>query len=128
MTRILVTGAAGMIGRALLSDLAGHEIIATDLKAPADLPAGVRFEPLDVTGEDPDRVIGETRPEVVVHLASIVTPGPGLLQVAILSKRRCASCPQSMAHSPIYHDELRSIPPPLSRLCFYHDKRAAGDE
>lgn len=78
MTRILVTGAAGMIGRALLSDLAGHEIIATDLAAPADLPAGVRFEPLDVTGEDPDRVIGETRPEVVVHLASIVTPGPGM--------------------------------------------------
>ena len=33
---------------------------------------------MDVTGTDPDQVIGAIRPEVVVHLASIVTPPLGM--------------------------------------------------
>ncbi len=80
MSRILITGAGGMIGRALTRELAQgpHEVIATDLSAPADLPEGVRFVPLDVTGDAPDRVIAAEKPEVIVHLASIVTPGPGM--------------------------------------------------
>ncbi|MEQ9695462.1 SDR family oxidoreductase [Shimia sp. SDUM112013] len=79
MTRILITGAAGMIGRALLEELADtdHEVIATDLNAPANLPAGTAFHKMDVTTDDPARVISETRPEVIVHLASIVTPPRG---------------------------------------------------
>lgn len=76
MTRILVTGAAGLVGRALLDELVGHEVIATDLAAP-DLPEGVAFHRIDVTGADPARVIAALRPEVIVHLASIVTPPPG---------------------------------------------------
>jgi len=75
MTRILITGAAGAVGRALLAELAntgGHEVIATDLAAPADLPENVEFFPLDVRGNDPDTVIGAYQPEVVIHLASIV--------------------------------------------------------
>ncbi|UWQ90571.1 SDR family oxidoreductase [Rhodobacteraceae bacterium M382] len=78
MTRILITGASGMIGHALL-DLLGktsHDIIATDLRAPA-LPTAARFLPMDVTGSDPERVITQTRPDVIVHLASIVTPSAG---------------------------------------------------
>lgn len=67
--RVLVTGAAGNVGRALLAGLAGHEVLASDV-APG-------FQRLDVTGDDPARVIGEFRPEVVVHLASIVTPPKG---------------------------------------------------
>lgn len=77
MSRILVTGANGLVGRALLHELAGHEVIATDLAPPSDLPAGVTFERMDVTGPDPARVIAATRPDVIVHLASIVTPPPG---------------------------------------------------
>ncbi|MCA1337646.1 SDR family oxidoreductase [Pseudooceanicola marinus] len=80
MTRILITGAAGMIGRALTLTLAEHggevEVVASDLHRPADLPPEVRFETLDVTGDDPMRVITAVQPEVVVHLASIVTPAP----------------------------------------------------
>lgn len=57
------------MGRALLAGLNGHEVLATDV-APG-------FERLDVTGDDPARVIGAFRPEVVVHLASIVTPPKG---------------------------------------------------
>ena len=68
--RVLVTGAAGNVGRALLAGLSGHEVMATDV-APG-------FERVDVTGDDPARVIGAFRPEVVVHLASIVTPSRGM--------------------------------------------------
>ncbi len=75
MTRILVTGGAGMVGRALAQAL--PEVIATDL-ARGDLPETQRFRRMDVTGTDPDTVIGDEKPEVVVHLASIVTPPPGM--------------------------------------------------
>ena len=80
MTRILITGAGGMIGRALTAELAesGHEVIATDLAMPKGLPEGVRFVAMDVTTEAPGKVIAVERPEVIVHLASIVTPGPGM--------------------------------------------------
>ncbi|MFC3614493.1 SDR family oxidoreductase [Lutimaribacter marinistellae] len=76
MTRILITGAAGMVGRALLDELQ-QGVIATDLARPDTLPEGVRFERMDVTTDDPGRVIAETRPDVIVHLASIVTPPKG---------------------------------------------------
>jgi UDP-glucose 4-epimerase len=83
MTRVLITGAGGHVGGALTAHLAGQgpdggmEVIATDLARPAHLPSGVAFHRLDVTGSDPERVIGETRPEVVIHLASVVTPPRG---------------------------------------------------
>ncbi len=76
MSRVLITGAAGAVGRALVDELAAgdHDVIATDLHAPDPLPEGIRFVPLDVRGHDPDRVIGAERPEVVIHLASILSP------------------------------------------------------
>ena len=78
MTRILITGAAGGIGQALLAEMpAGREVLATDIRPPARLPANAEYCPLDVRSDDPDTVIGEWRPEVVVHLASIVTPPKG---------------------------------------------------
>ena len=73
MTRILITGAGGNVGRALLQGLHGHDVLATDLH-PIN---GVAFERMDVTGDDPERVIGAFQPEIVVHLASIVTPPKG---------------------------------------------------
>ncbi|KEJ93868.1 UDP-glucose 4-epimerase [Pseudosulfitobacter pseudonitzschiae] len=77
MTRILITGAAGMVGRALVGALAGHDVIATDLDR-ATLPPHVTFRRMDVTTSDPDTVVGAERPDVVVHLASIVTPPPDM--------------------------------------------------
>lgn len=76
MSRILVTGAAGAVGAALLKELAtsGDEVIATDVRAPEALPESIRFRPLDVRGDDPDAVIGADKPDVVIHLASIVSP------------------------------------------------------
>ncbi|MGH1577351.1 SDR family oxidoreductase [Planktotalea sp.] len=84
MSRILITGAAGMIGRALIEELArdpAHEIIASDLSNQT-LPPDLNFRILDVTGEDADIVIEDLKPDVVVHLASIVTPPDGMSRAA----------------------------------------------
>ena len=77
MTRILITGGAGMVGRALAQALPSDGLVVTDL-ADTGLPCHLRFRRMDVTGTDPDKVIGDERPDVVVHLASIVTPPPGM--------------------------------------------------
>jgi UDP-glucose 4-epimerase len=77
MTRILITGGAGMVGRALASALPSENLVVTDL-ADTGLPGHLRFRRMDVTGTDPDKVIEQERPDVVVHLASIVTPPPGM--------------------------------------------------
>lgn len=77
MTRILITGGAGMVGCALAEALSAEDIVVTDL-ARGRLPQQVQFQRMDVTGSDPDTVIGKERPDVVVHLASIVTPPPGM--------------------------------------------------
>lgn len=77
MTRILITGAAGMVGRALADALPPDDIVATDLNQGA-LPDHIRFRRMDVTGQYAETIIAEERPEVVVHLASIVTPPPGM--------------------------------------------------
>ncbi|MCE8509380.1 SDR family oxidoreductase [Ruegeria pomeroyi] len=75
MNRILITGAAGMVGQALLAELSGQQVFATDLARPPSLPEGMTYFKMDVTGGDPDRVIAKVRPDVVIHLASIVSPG-----------------------------------------------------
>ncbi len=79
MKRLLITGAAGAVGTALLSRLAqkdNYAVIATDIREPAKLPPNARFLKMDVTSSDPHDVIMSERPDTVVHLASIVTPGP----------------------------------------------------
>jgi len=78
MTRILITGAAGGIGQALLAEMQdGDDVLATDIRPPKTLPESVEYRPLDVRGDDALAVIGDWKPEVVVHLASIVTPPTG---------------------------------------------------
>lgn len=79
MRKVLITGAAGDVGSALLRELAQSEdgpdeVVATDVRLPEEVPKGIRFEILDVRGDDPDQVIGRERPDVVIHLASIVAP------------------------------------------------------
>ena len=80
MSRVLVTGAAGSVGQLLLKELAaaGVETLATDVREPDAMPEGIGFETLDVRGGDAERVIGHFRPDVILHLASIVSPSRGM--------------------------------------------------
>jgi len=80
MTTIMITGAAGAVGSAVLALLADHadiNVIATDIRTPAALPVNAIFETMDVRGSDPATLIARHKPDVVVHLASIVTPPRG---------------------------------------------------
>lgn len=69
--KVVVTGGSGFLGTSVVAGLraAGHDVVSTDLRPPAVV--------MDVTSASSvSSVIGTERPEVVVHLASIVTPGP----------------------------------------------------
>lgn len=79
MNRILITGAAGLVGQGLLHLLGEtqHEVIGGDIREPAYLPANAAYRPLDVRGDHVARAVSELRPDAVVHLASIVSPPKG---------------------------------------------------
>ena len=70
--KVLVTGGGGFLGSSVVRGLteSGHDVVSTDLRPPSVV--------MDVTSSaQVSSVISAERPEVVVHLASIVTPGPG---------------------------------------------------
>ncbi|WP_131104709.1 NAD-dependent epimerase/dehydratase family protein [Ornithinimicrobium sufpigmenti] len=81
--KILVTGGSGFLGSSVVPGLVrdGHEVVSTDVREPGEPGAatiGALHVPMDVREPHTvDQVVGEYRPEVVVHLASIVTPGKG---------------------------------------------------
>ena len=71
---VLVTGAAGMVGRAVVPVLrsAGHRVVATDL--PGAVPAA--DVPADLTDAgQADALIGDAAFHAVVHAAAIPSPG-----------------------------------------------------
>ncbi|MEV0590974.1 NAD-dependent epimerase/dehydratase family protein [Nonomuraea cavernae] len=76
MTRTLVTGSAGRLGRSVVATLAqaGHEVVGVDVGSGTPDEAAVTL-PADLTdlGETHD-VMARFRPDVVVHLAAIATP------------------------------------------------------
>lgn len=78
MTTVLVTGGNGFLGSSVVRGLAdaGLSVVSADLRVP-DIPVpGVQHVVMDVTSADVvTSVFAERSVEVVVHLASIVTPG-----------------------------------------------------
>ncbi len=76
--RVLVTGAAGYVGHLVVRALASHAdvgaLVAVDLRAPGDAPAGVGVETLDVTDPALATLMRDHRVDTVVHLASILRP------------------------------------------------------
>lgn len=84
--RVLVTGAAGYLGRGLVRSLAARRgtaaaldgVVASDVRevpAAGRLP-GIDYAALDVRDASLEAVLQHHRIDTVVHLAAIVTPGP----------------------------------------------------
>lgn len=75
MTRVVVTGGSGRLGRSVVAVLAaaGYDVVSVDRAARDDLPA--RQFAHDLTDGDATRALfDELRPDVVVHLAAIAVP------------------------------------------------------
>ncbi|MFA4969319.1 MAG: SDR family oxidoreductase [Sulfuritalea sp.] len=75
---VLVTGSSGYLGSQVVAALARRADIATialDVREPAQRLSGVAYEVADIRAPEVDAIVARHRPRVVVHLASIVTPG-----------------------------------------------------
>jgi nucleoside-diphosphate-sugar epimerase len=68
LVKILVTGAAGMIGRKLVERLGDHELILHDV-----VPAGPKSVASDLSAPGEAEKLVASRPDVVFHLAAIVS-------------------------------------------------------
>jgi UDP-glucose 4-epimerase len=75
---VLVTGSSGYLGSQVVAELAARgevAVVALDVRAPEQRLAGVSYEVADIRAREVDVVVARHLPQVIVHLASIVTPG-----------------------------------------------------
>ena len=78
LKKILVTGSSGYLGSQTVAALAQRPdllVIALDVREPATRLPGVVYEVADIRAPEVDGIIERNTPDVIVHLASIVTPG-----------------------------------------------------
>jgi nucleoside-diphosphate-sugar epimerase len=79
MSRIFVTGGSARLGRSVVAGLAaaGHQVISVDRDAvpAAQLPGGVEQRTADLLAPgEAERLLRETAPDAVIHLAAIAVP------------------------------------------------------
>jgi len=75
---VLVTGSSGYLGSQVVAEIAARSdlaVVALDVREPARRLPGVVYETADIRAPEVDAIVARHRPQVVVHLASIVTPG-----------------------------------------------------
>ena len=70
--KILIIGAAGMIGRKLAAAHTNHELILADVVAPQGPPGSTSLT-VDLAAADTAARLIAQRPEIIFHLAAIVS-------------------------------------------------------
>ncbi|HOS86158.1 MAG TPA: SDR family oxidoreductase [Burkholderiaceae bacterium] len=76
--KVLVTGSSGYLGSQTVAALAQRPdlaVIALDVREPAARIDGVAYEVADIRAPEVEAIVARHTPDVIVHLASIVTPG-----------------------------------------------------
>ena len=75
MSKVLVTGGAGWLGRSVVAGLAaaGHEVVSVDMISLPGMAAEQRIVDLTDAGNAYE-IIARQRPEAIVHLAAIAIP------------------------------------------------------
>ncbi|MBM7062581.1 SDR family oxidoreductase [Pseudomonas sp. UL073] len=88
--RVLITGAAGFIGQQVLADLSIHHpewtLIAADIRALGQqwLKPNIETVTLDISqAAQVHECVATWRPQAIVHLASVVTPPPGMSEATL---------------------------------------------
>ncbi len=88
--RVLITGAAGFIGRQLLDQLAVQHpdwsLIACDIRPLSRAGLPVNVEPVLLDMGQPlavQQCVARWQPQAIVHLASVVTPPPGMSEAQL---------------------------------------------
>jgi UDP-glucose 4-epimerase len=77
---VLVTGAAGLVGRALVERLRGDarwNVVGSDLRRPQDWPADIAFVAADLSSADWPALLRDRAVTRVVHLAAVVATQAG---------------------------------------------------
>ena len=76
MSRVLVTGSSGRLGRSVVAVLAerGHEVIEVDLSVPAASPGAERIAADLTDAAQASAVLAGARADAVIHLAAIAVP------------------------------------------------------
>ncbi|MBI4361819.1 MAG: SDR family oxidoreductase [Euryarchaeota archaeon] len=76
--KVAITGVSGYVGSRLLSLLESEprveEIVGIDLRSPGSRPAKLKFYAEDIRSPRLRQILGDHRPDVLVHLAFIVNP------------------------------------------------------
>jgi UDP-glucose 4-epimerase len=95
MSKIFVTGGSGRLGRSVVAGLAeaGHEVVSVDRQSvPAQLlPGGVVQETADLLAPgEALRLLRETGPDAVIHLAAIAVPFSAPEEVIFATNTRLA--------------------------------------